>query len=201
MRLQLVNVWGSSSDKASSFEGIHAEASKLGINSVTSRAETQPTWLLIGPPTDDEEFVGTLTVITGEFSHQASKDLCAAAMRGIVQKFGIVRYSFISEIWATKIKPDDKNPTMPSKLPPDQRDDMLMVMSSDRDTNRTKVSKWLIMGTGKKRTLGPEQYEEFDSNDLQGRMMDLFHEEQPVDYERAPNSNPHKEEDGPIRRS
>jgi hypothetical protein len=128
-----------------------------------------------------------------------SKDLAAYIMRGVLERYHVQAYSFISETWMATFKSEaerqkwkDAGYTSVESLPPHMRDDMAVIASYDRDGGNS-MSKYLVTLRAPGRGLnflGPRQ-DDTESKGAAGRLFDLFRPEVPID---AALTNDNKED-------
>jgi hypothetical protein len=151
--------------------GLHERACRYAEKRFAKKGGLEPIWVLALP--------GSTLFLETPFDDTRAKNIAAFFMRKTLRRVGASGYSFISEAWMAAIKADEPelvafaNEHGVAALPPDKREEVLMINSHDRD-GAVMASRWLINSKGKKPFLGPRVDEEMAISS--GRLWNLFAE-------------------------
>lgn len=112
-------------------------------------------------------------VVRTEWKGDSEKDLMTGMLAHMVEVLGVTRYTLIHEAYSANypVNTDKETATPPSQLPKSQRDEILFVVSCDRD-GRQLFSRFLITQRPKPALplLGP-RVDITDEGRMTGRMF------------------------------
>jgi hypothetical protein len=128
-------------------------------------AELTPTFLMI----TDRETIFTPAL----WRDEREKAAILAAVRAIMKKRGVVRYSMVSEAW-TAMQPEGWKPGMPQgPLPGDRPDRKEVVIAIAADKATSKSRTWDII-RGESGSIVELRRDKAELKDLGGRMAELL---------------------------
>ena len=128
-------------------------------------AELTPTFLMI----TDRETIFTPAL----WRDEREKAAILAAVRAIMKKRGVVRYSMVSEAW-TAMQPEGWKPGMPQgPLPGDRPDRKEVVIAIAADKATSKSRTWDII-RGESGSVAELRRDKAELKDLGGRMAELL---------------------------
>lgn len=151
-------------------QDLHEMAVAYAMREFEVKGEAPCMWILaVGP---------NLMWIETPWRNDREKDLYVMTIRGAMKELGARAYAFITEAWMASYstKPDENSPgfRMPSELPENERDDVLMISTYDAagEYNATRF-KVTIRERGLN-YLGPRDDQSLMEYKMAGRMFNLL---------------------------
>lgn len=154
--------------------GLHERACRYAEKRFAKKGGLEPIWIVASPR-------GTIFLET-PFEDTVAKNVAAFFIRKALKHTEAYGYSFISEAWVAAVSADEPelvafaNAHGVMALPPDKREDVLMITSHARGGGHMG-SRWLINSKGKRPFLGPRADEHMELSG--GRLWNLFEEAKP----------------------
>jgi hypothetical protein len=118
------------------------------------------------------------------WENDAEKHVSTTLMRRLMQKMEAEAYSFMSEAWAavetrkTDSEPDPSDFTPPSQRPKNERDDILMIYSFDKDGGFNATRFLVTIRDNGRNFLGPRDDNSFTGAIPSGNMWNLLAKEE-----------------------